>query len=167
MAKRIVRHGRNQRQAARALEDALDPIEEAHLAAKENLWAARESGDRAAIRAAKQQLVEASNRLEETRTWLRREAEVVKLQTVTIPELERALQAAKDDDKQPLQLALEAAKAELEAVGGLAAQTRRQLEQLGGVVAGPPVPADLPPGSADVTLPPISTRAVVNRRKEQ
>ncbi|MBF8191653.1 hypothetical protein ITP53_39365 [Nonomuraea sp. K274] len=168
MAKRIVRHGQRARAAVRALEDACTPLEEALYAGKETYWAALEGGDRAAIREAKAAKQAAASRLEETRTWLRREAEIVKLQTRTIPKLEGILarpmlvKHGKNDAKEDpaaraeVERALAAAKAELQQLTALAIPLRRQLEELGGLVVGDPVPPDLPAGSADVTAPTIT-----------
>ncbi|MFI6534192.1 hypothetical protein ACIBHY_17155 [Nonomuraea sp. NPDC050547] len=178
--KRIVRHGQRQRQAVRALEDALEPIEEALYQAKEAYWSAVESGDPDAIREAKQAKVEAATRLEETRTWLRREAEIDKLQTRTIPRLEEILAApmlvktGKNDAQEDpqaraeVELTLAAAHAELDELTALAVPLRRELEALGGVVVGDPVPPDLPPDSADVTVPSITvtSRARATARKD-
>jgi hypothetical protein len=179
MAKRIVRHSRRaERDAVRSLEDALDPIEDAHQAAKAEHQEAIASGDRDRIRAAKAAKVEAANRLEDARTWLRREAEIRKLQMIVIPGLERKLAGpilvkhgdkdAREDvqERARLQDALDAARAELAALDVEAVAYRRALQELGGVVVGDPVPPDLPPGSADVTMAPITTKATVNRRKE-
>lgn len=177
MAKRIVRHsGRAERDAVRALEDALDPIEDAHQAAKIAYSDAVASGDRARIVEAKAAKVAAANRLEDARTWLRREQEIVKLQTVVIPRLEQRLagpilvgvgdQVREDiEERARLQEALDAARAELTALNREAVAYRRALQELGGVVVGDPVPPDLPPGSADVTMAPITTKATVNRRR--
>ncbi|MER7363568.1 hypothetical protein [Nonomuraea wenchangensis] len=175
MAKRIVRHGQRQRAAVRALEDACDPIEEAYFQAKEAHWGAVEGGDPAQIREAKAAKVAAAARYEETRTWLRREAEVVKLQTRTIPRLEKILAApilvkdgknsAREDPaaRAEVEQALAAARQELETLSKAAAETRRALEALGGEVVGDPVPLDLPPGSAEVTAPSITARPRVHR----
>lgn len=176
MAKRIVRHGARQRQAVRALEDACEPIEEALYAAKEAYWDAVEGGDPVAIRETKAAKVEAANRFDEVLTWLRREAEIVKLQTRTIPRLEEILAKPMlvkhgDDDavddrtaRAEVQAALQAARNELMEATAKAVSLRRQLEALGGVVVGDAVPPGLPPGSADVTAPSITvkprTRAV-------
>ncbi|MFI6904891.1 hypothetical protein ACIBKY_26760 [Nonomuraea sp. NPDC050394] len=178
--KRIVRHGQKARQAVRALEDALEPIEEALYQAKEAYWEAVEGGDVGAIRAAKAAKVEAATRMEETRTWLRREAEIDKLQTRTIPRLEEILagpmlvKTGKNDAREDpqaraeVELTLVAAHAELEALNALAVPLRRELAALGGVVVGDPVPPDLPPGSADVTAPSITvkSRARATARKD-
>ncbi|MEV4837795.1 hypothetical protein AB0K05_24955 [Nonomuraea sp. NPDC049486] len=175
MAKRIVRHGQRQRAAVRALEDACTPLEEALYQAKEAYWEAVDGGDRAAIRAAKQAKQEAAARLEETRTWLRREAEIVKLQSRTIPRLEQILAGpmlvkdGKNDAREDLvaraevEQALTAARAELETLTALAIPLRRQLQELGGVVESDPVPPDLPPGSADVTLPAVTVKPKARR----
>jgi hypothetical protein len=175
MAKRIVRQGARQRQAVRALEDACAPLEEAHYAAKEAYWEAVDGGDRATIRAAKQAKQAAATRLEEVRTWLRREAEIVKLQTRTIPRLQQILAGpmlvkdgkndAKEDVKAraEVEAALAAAVAELEKSLALALPLRQALQDLGGVVEGDPVPPDLPPGSADVTLPAINVKPRARR----
>ncbi|MBF8186315.1 hypothetical protein ITP53_11255 [Nonomuraea sp. K274] len=181
MAKRIVRHGQRARAAVRALEDACTPIEEALYAAKETYWAALEGGNRATILEAKAVKQAAAERLEETRTWLRREAEIVKLQTRTIPRLQEILAGpmlvkhgdndAREDPqaRAEVEQALKAARQELETLTAAAIPLRRDLEALGGVVAGDPVPADLPPGSADVTAPSITvaprTRATARKDK--
>ncbi|MCG5220260.1 hypothetical protein [Streptosporangium sp. KLBMP 9127] len=196
--KRIVRRGRQERDAVRALEDALDPIEDAHLEAKAAYLAAvaayqqavTAAGDqarddpavataRAAVREAKRVKVDAANHYEESRTWLRREAAIVKLSTSTIPELMRRLAApilvkdgaddARDDpqERARLEALLLAARQELAATIEEALPMRRALEELGGQVAGDPVPPDLPPGSADVSLSPISVRSTVNRRRDE
>ncbi|MEU4332324.1 hypothetical protein [Nonomuraea dietziae] len=110
--KRIVRRDRTGRAEARALEDALDPIEDAHLEAKDTYLdavasyreAVAAAGDQAdqdaavaaalkALREAKQVKVAAASQYEETRTWLRREAAIATLSTRTIPELTRKLAA--------------------------------------------------------------------------
>lgn len=170
MAKRIVRHGQRARAAVRALEDACEPQEEALYVAKEAYWEAVESGDPAAIRAAKEAKRAAADQFEATRTWLRREAEIAKLQTRTIPRLEEILAGpmlvkdgkdAREDAaaRAEVEQALSAARAELEQLTALAVPLRRQLEELGGQVVGDPVPPDLPPGSAEVTMPSISVRS--------
>ncbi|MET7333267.1 hypothetical protein [Nonomuraea sp. NPDC005650] len=179
MATRIVRHGQRARQAQRALEDACEPIEEALYAAKETYWEAVEAGDPAAIREAKAAKLAAATSLEETRTWLRREAEIIRLQTRTIPRLEEILakpmlvkHGDKDAREDPaaraqVEQALAAARQELEDLTALAIPLRRDLEALGGVVVGDPAPPDLPPGSAEVTAPSITvksqTRATARR----
>jgi hypothetical protein len=177
MAKRIVRRGARQRQAVRALEDACAPLEEALYAAKETYGQALEGGDRAAIRAAKQAKREAASRMEETRTWLRREAEILKLHTRTIPKLETILagpmlvKGDKDNAKEDtaaraeVEQALQAARAELERLTALALPLRQALKELGGQVVGDPVPPDLPPGSAEVTAPTITARPRARRAR--
>jgi hypothetical protein len=178
--KRIVRHGQRARAAVRALEDACTPLEEALYEAKENYWEAVDGGDPAAIREAKTAKQTAAAAFEETRTWLRREAEIVKLQTRTIPRLEQILAGpmlvkdgkndARDDAKAraEVEAALAAAVAELEKSLALALPLRQALQELGGVVEGDPVPPDLPPGSADVTAPSINVkpRARATAKKE-
>lgn len=170
MAGRIVRRGSQQLRAELALVEACEPIEEAHLDAKDAYQQAVASGDAEAIREAKRVKVETGNRLNETREWLRREAEVVKLQTVTIPKLERVLAGpmlvpdgkggSVDDAKAraDVQAALAAARAELTGLSVKAAETRTALEALGGQVVGDPVVRELPPGSAEVTAPAITVR---------
>lgn len=174
--KRIVRHGQRQRDAARALEDACRPLEDALYDAKEAYWKAVESGDPAAIREAKKAKQEAAARFEETRTWLRREAEIVKLQTRTIPRLEQILakpmltgKDAREDAaaRAEVEAALAAAKAELETALAAALPLRQQLEQFGETVDGGPVPPDLPPGSADVSLPAVTVRGRARRTNER
>ncbi|MFB4294788.1 hypothetical protein ACBI99_44665 [Nonomuraea sp. ATR24] len=177
MAKRIIRRGIAALQAELGLLEALKPFEDNHQDAKERFSEAVASGDRARIVAAKQAKVEAANRLEDVRTWLRREAAIVKLQTITIPRLEQRLAApiladGKDagedlEERARLEGALAAARAELEALGREATAFRAGLEALGAVVSGHPVPPDLPPGSADVTVAPIAAKTTVNRRKEK
>jgi hypothetical protein len=177
--KRIVRHGQRARAAVRALEDACTPLEEALYEAKETYWEAVDGGDPAEIREAKTAKQKAAAAFEETRTWLRREAEIVKLQTRTIPRLEQILAGpmlvkdgkndAREDVKARAEVeqALAAARTELEALAALALPLRQALQELGGVVEGDPVPPDLPPGSADVTLPAVtvSPRARATARK--
>lgn len=174
MAKRIVRRGSAQLRAELALVEACEPIEDAHAEAKDLYREALASGDPVAIRAAKAVKVAAANALNETRTWLRREAAIVKLSTITIPKLEAVLAGpvlvkhgdadAREDPKARAQVqeALAAARAELEVMAAKAVQVRRDLEALGGVVQGDPVPHDLPPGSADVDLPTISVKPRVD-----
>lgn len=197
--KRIVRRGgRAERDAVRALEDALDPIEDAHLQGKDDYIAAvaayqqavAAAGDQAgddpavaaalaAMRQAKRDKMAAANLYEETRTWLRREAAIVKLSTSTIPELSRKLASpilvkdgadgadgARDDpaERARLEAQLVAARQELAATIEEALPMRHALAELGGVVVGDPVPPDLPPGSAEVTLSPIDATSTVNRR---
>jgi hypothetical protein len=174
MAKRIVRHGQQARQAQRALEDALEPIEEALYAAKEAYWDALDSEDPVAIREAREAKRAASERLEETRTWLRREAEIQKLATRTIPRLEQILAGpmlvkhgddAVEDGRARAEVeqALTHARKELEELTAAAVPLRRELETLGGVVVGDPVPPDLPPGSVEVTAPTVTVRPRVHR----
>lgn len=158
-----------------ALLEALQPIEQAHLDAKQAFKEARESGDQAAFLAAKQRKQATGNHLEETRTWLRREDAIRRLQAITIPKLEQRLAGpilaqdgpgspAREDTKtrKQLETMLERARTELAKLGKEAADYRAQLEQLGGVVGGDPVPPDLPPGSAEVELPSIDVKADIN-----
>jgi hypothetical protein len=141
--------------------------------------AARELAAAADARAeAKEAKVQAAGRYEATRTWLRREAEIVTLQTRTIPDLTRKLAApiltkdgedgARDDreERARLEQLLVAARQELAALVEEVLPLRRALEELGGQVVGPPVPPDLPPGSAEVTTHTIDVSAAVNRRRD-
>lgn len=173
MVKRIVRRTSAQVRDELALLEVLEPVEEAHLAAKEAYTEARALGNAASIREARQAKVDTGNKLNEIRTWLRREQAIVKLQTKTIPELEARLSRpiltadGNSEDRARLQAALERAKAELAVISAEAAAYRRELEALGGVVGGEPVPPNLPPGSADVSLPSVTVRPVVNARKRR
>ncbi|WP_214327839.1 hypothetical protein [Nonomuraea sediminis] len=169
MAGRVMRRSAALR-AELALVEDLEPIEDAHLQAKQAYEGARASGDPEAIRAAKQVKVETANRLNETREWLRREAEIVKLQTVTIPKLEGILAkpmlvkhgdngAVEDREaRAQVEAALKLARKELEEANATAVVVRRELEALGAFVVGDPVPPDLPPGSADVTAPSLTVK---------
>lgn len=174
MGKRIVRRGSTQLRAELELVEALEPIEEAHAEAKTAYRAALDSGDQAAIAAAKRVKLAAAHHLNETRTWLRRERAITKLSTVTIPELERVLagpilisdgkgEAGEDSEQRSeLEQALAAAREELAAFQVEAGQMRRDLEALGGVVSAEAVPLDLPPGSADVTTSAITVKPLAN-----
>lgn len=176
MAKRIVRRGSQQLRDELALLEVLEPIEDAHLDAKEAYRAAVTSGDPAAIREARQHKAETGNHLEATRTWLRVEAAIVKLSTRLIPELERILAGpilvkhgaddAREDQEERarLEAKLAAYRRELELFIAEAVPVRQQLQALGGQVVGGPVPPGLPPGSADVTTPTIAVTTTVNRR---
>lgn len=160
-----------------ALLEALEPVEEAHLAAKAEYQEAVRSGDLARARAAKARKLETGNRLNEIRLWLRREAAIVDLQTKIIPDLEARLSRpilvqdgtgdARDDTetRAALEAQLNAYRAELEVMSREAAAYRAELEALGGEVVGEPVPPDLPPGSAHVTLPPVVVEPTVNGRR--
>lgn len=159
MARRIVRRTSAQVRAELELLEALEPIEQAHLDAKAAYKAAVASGDRAAIKAAKQRKRETGDRLNEVREWLRREQVIRKLQTVTVPELERRAASGTDKQRREAEAVLERARAELKTLADQAAAYRAALEQLGGVVTGEPVPADLPPGSADVSMPAVAVKA--------
>lgn len=155
MAKRIVRR----RDSARlreelAMAEALEPIQDAHAEAKETYEDAlkiyrravvmedREAAERAlaAVREAKKVLLPAANRLNETRTWLRRERTMVRLQNVA-EVLERRLAKpilvkhgsdAREDSitRAELQGRLERARADLEGMSADAAMMRRELKQL-------------------------------------
>ncbi|MFC3986430.1 hypothetical protein [Streptosporangium jomthongense] len=139
MVKRIVR-SRSSQQLRGELEllEALEPISEEHADAKEAYQAALTSGDPEAIRAAKARKQAASNRLNETREWLRREREIAKLSATTIPELERLLSqqgGGGNARRAELGAALEQARAQLERAQAEAAVVRRELAVLTGVEA--------------------------------
>lgn len=161
-----------------ALLEALEPIEQAHLDAKAAFKQARASGDREAFLAARKRKQATGNHLNEVRTWLRREDAIRRLQAITIPKLEQRLagpilaqdgpgRPAREDTKtrKQLETMLERARTELAELSRQAADYRAQLEQLGGVVGGDPVPPDLPPGSAEVELPTIQVKADINGRR--
>ncbi|MFC3980163.1 hypothetical protein [Streptosporangium jomthongense] len=142
MAKRIVRRGSQQIRAELELLEALEPIADEHQEAKEAYRAALASGDREAIEAAKERKLQASNQLNETRTWLRREQEIVHL-AATIVAIEQRLagpildQDGEEDAAQraELEAAVGQARSQLERAQAEAAVVRRELAALTGAEA--------------------------------
>jgi len=179
MAGRIVRRTSRQVRDELALLETLEPIEQAHLEAKQAYKQAIASGDRKTIGAARARQQATGNHLNEVRTWLRREDAIRRLQTVTIPKLEARLARpilaqdgpgkGREDtaERARLEQLLAEARKELAVMSREAADYRAALEALGGEVTGEPVPPDLPPGSAEVGLPTVEVAADVNGKKRR
>ncbi|WP_326637264.1 hypothetical protein OG884_26475 [Streptosporangium sp. NBC_01755] len=148
-----------------ALAEACEPIQQENLDAKQAYRDALERGDAAEIAAAKERKQAAAHQINETRTWLRREARIAKLQAL-IPALEedlskphwRPTSAWRPEEHRHLEEARErlaAMKAELPALEADAAPLREVFESL-------PVPVPpfvLEDGSAQVDLPPVAVKS--------
>ncbi|MFF4412111.1 hypothetical protein ACFYY8_06230 [Streptosporangium sp. NPDC001559] len=142
MAKRIVRRGSQQLRAELELLEELEPISDEHQEAKAAYEAALASGDRETIQAAKERKQAASNHLNETRTWLRREKEITKLGATIVAIEQRLVGPILDQDgeedaaqRAELETALGQARAQLERAQTEAAVVRRELAALTGTEA--------------------------------
>ncbi|GAA3441068.1 hypothetical protein [Planomonospora venezuelensis] len=142
MAKKITRKAGLQRlRDELAMAEALEPIEDELHEAKEAYREALASGDPDTIAEAKARKQAAANHINETRTWLRRERQITKLQA-TVVELERILAGpilvknGKDDAREDAQAraeyeaALAVARADLDEMSIQAVKVRAELAAL-------------------------------------
>ncbi|MGW6498543.1 hypothetical protein [Nonomuraea angiospora] len=148
-----------------ALAEACEPISSELQDAKEAYRQALESGDPAAIGAAKERKQAAAHHINETRTWLRREARIAKLQTL-IPDLQTQLaepawqpKPGWTDEERQARADMEAALAAMEAELPALEEEAAPLRELFGSIpqAGPPIVVE--DGSAAVDMPVVKASA--------
>ena len=151
-----------QRRAEQAMDAACEPIWQAHQDAKQVLADAVESGDLVAMREASAAKNTAAIRLNDTRTWLRREKRIAKLQA-EIPALEMRLAgpildaAGREDAELRAELAacLATFREELPALEAEA----QPLRDLFGAMPAEPIGVVVEDGSASADGLPVTVRA--------